>query len=179
MRHTTVVLTSLWLVCSSQRIAGADPAAAQGQSAPRPTQRPARDLNGIVQHVRPGHARGPRQDRDAYRRDPTRSGSWSTSTAAAFDTEGSARLGARCALAHGDSRAAQAASSDAFYHSLLTIYGSALVDFTADRLKIFPTKVDPTRHGPRCAPSQARQRRSRRVNYYLHKTGKAGRRGTW
>ena len=31
---------------------------------------------------------------------------------------------------------------DAFYRSLLTNYGSALTDFTAERLKIFPTKVE-------------------------------------
>src|SRR5688572_4367033 len=31
----------------------------------------------------------------------------------------------------------------AFYESLLYTYGDAMVDFTADRLKVFPTKVDP------------------------------------
>jgi phospholipid transport system substrate-binding protein len=31
---------------------------------------------------------------------------------------------------------------DAFYDSLLYTYGDAMVDFTADRLKVFPTKVD-------------------------------------
>lgn len=30
---------------------------------------------------------------------------------------------------------------DAFYKSLLYTYGDAMVDFTADRLKVFPTKV--------------------------------------
>jgi phospholipid transport system substrate-binding protein len=33
---------------------------------------------------------------------------------------------------------------DAFYKSLLYTYGDAMVDFTADRLKVFPTKVAPT-----------------------------------
>jgi len=32
---------------------------------------------------------------------------------------------------------------DAFYHSLLRNYGSALVDFTADRFKILPYRGDP------------------------------------
>ena len=32
---------------------------------------------------------------------------------------------------------------DAFYKSLLYTYGDAMVDFTADRLKVFPTKVAP------------------------------------
>jgi len=33
---------------------------------------------------------------------------------------------------------------EAFYQSLLYTYGDAMVDFTADRLKVFPTKVTPT-----------------------------------
>jgi phospholipid transport system substrate-binding protein len=32
---------------------------------------------------------------------------------------------------------------DAFYKSLLYTYGDAMVDFTADRLKVYPTKVVP------------------------------------
>jgi phospholipid transport system substrate-binding protein len=32
---------------------------------------------------------------------------------------------------------------DAFYKSLLYTYGDAMVDFTGDRLKVFPTKVGP------------------------------------
>ena len=32
----------------------------------------------------------------------------------------------------------------AFYESLLYTYGDAMIDFTGDRLKVFPTKVDPT-----------------------------------
>jgi phospholipid transport system substrate-binding protein len=33
---------------------------------------------------------------------------------------------------------------DAFYHSLLNNYGAALVDFTSDKLKIYPTNVEPS-----------------------------------
>jgi phospholipid transport system substrate-binding protein len=33
---------------------------------------------------------------------------------------------------------------DAFYNSLLYTYGDAMVDFTANRLKVLPTKVDDT-----------------------------------
>jgi phospholipid transport system substrate-binding protein len=32
---------------------------------------------------------------------------------------------------------------NAFYHSLLGNYGDALVEFTPDRLKIFPSRVEP------------------------------------
>src|SRR6202795_1557121 len=60
---------------------------------------------------------------------------------------------------------------DAFYHSLLTNYGSALVDFSADRLKIFPTKADAdaTRATVRTEVKRANGDRVA-VNYYLHKT---------
>ena len=36
---------------------------------------------------------------------------------------------------------------DAFYHSMIQNYGKSLVDFTGDRLKVFPTKIgaDPNR----------------------------------
>jgi len=33
---------------------------------------------------------------------------------------------------------------EAFYQSLLYTYGDAMIDFTGDRLKVFPTKVTPT-----------------------------------
>ena len=33
---------------------------------------------------------------------------------------------------------------EAFYQSLLYTYGDAMIDFTADRLNVFPTKVAPT-----------------------------------
>jgi phospholipid transport system substrate-binding protein len=33
---------------------------------------------------------------------------------------------------------------DAFYQSLLYTYGDAMIDFTADRLRVLPTKVTPT-----------------------------------
>jgi phospholipid transport system substrate-binding protein len=32
---------------------------------------------------------------------------------------------------------------DAFYKSLLYTYGDAMIDFTADRLKVYPTKIGP------------------------------------
>jgi phospholipid transport system substrate-binding protein len=32
---------------------------------------------------------------------------------------------------------------DAFYHSMLSNYGNAIAEFTADRLKVFPTQVEP------------------------------------
>ena len=45
---------------------------------------------------------------------------------------------------------------NAFYKSLLNNYGSALVDFTADRLKMFPYTGDANAQSPPCAPRCAR-----------------------
>jgi phospholipid transport system substrate-binding protein len=59
-----------------------------------------------------------------------------------FDVETSARavLGVHWRTATPDQRKRFV---DAFYHSLLTNYGAALSDFTADKLKIYPANVDP------------------------------------
>lgn len=64
---------------------------------------------------------------------------------------------------------------DGFYHSLLTNYGNALVDFTSDRLKVFPY-----RSGEGANANNATVRTQVRkddgsavaVNYSLHKTDK-------
>ena len=60
---------------------------------------------------------------------------------------------------------------DAFYHSLLNNYGSALAEFTADRLKVFPTKVDPNADHATVRTEVKRDNGDRiAVNYSLHKT---------
>ena len=87
-----------------------------------------------------------------------------------FDTEYSARLvlGQHWRTATAEQRKR---FIDAFYHSLLNNYGSALVDFTSDRLKIFPTKVDPDAKRATVRTEVKRSNGDRvSVNYYLHKT---------
>ena len=60
---------------------------------------------------------------------------------------------------------------DAFYKSLLNNYGAALADFTADRLKIFPTNVDPTAARATVRTEVKRSSGDRvAVNYYMRKT---------
>lgn len=60
---------------------------------------------------------------------------------------------------------------DAFYESLVNNYGEAILDFTADRLKILPYRGDP---GDTSATVRSEIRRSNGtivpVNYSLHKT---------
>lgn len=63
---------------------------------------------------------------------------------------------------------------DAFYDSLLYTYGDAMVGFTADRLKVFPTKVDP---GAERATVRSEVKRSNgtkvAVNYSMRKVNGA------
>ena len=77
-----------------------------------------------------------------------------------FDTEYSARLvlGQHWRTATAEQRKR---FIDAFYHSLLANYGTALVDFTADRLKIFPYQGRSGRDQPRSAPRSSAERRPR------------------
>ena len=59
---------------------------------------------------------------------------------------------------------------DAFYKSLLYTYGDAMVDFTADRLKVLPNKVAPeeTRATVRTEIKRANGQKVA-VNYSMHK----------
>jgi phospholipid transport system substrate-binding protein len=59
----------------------------------------------------------------------------------------------------------------AFYNSLLDNYGSALVDFTGDRLRILPTKVPPQAEQATVRTEVKRDNGTRvPVNYRLRKT---------
>jgi phospholipid transport system substrate-binding protein len=82
-------------------------------------------------------------DRAAYRKDPSKVGGLVEKYLLPhFDIPYSARLvlGKHWANATPEQRQR---FSDAFYHTLVDNYGSALAEFTSDRLKVFPTKVEP------------------------------------
>src|SRR6266853_6772933 len=171
MRYAKVVaigvIAGMWLALAS---AGARPqappapgAAAGAAAAEGPTE--------VVQSAAQGMLGDLDKDRDAYRRDPAKVGQLVDKYLLPhFDTEASARLvlGAHWRTATSEQRKR---FIDAFYHSLLTNYGTALVEFTADRLKIFPTKVDAdaTRATVRTDVKRASGDHVS-VNYYLHKT---------
>lgn len=60
---------------------------------------------------------------------------------------------------------------DAFYHSLLVNYGAALSQFTADKLKIYPTNVDANTDRATVRTDVGRDSGSRTsVNYVMRKT---------
>jgi phospholipid transport system substrate-binding protein len=168
MIRAIVVLSGLWLTCglgvAQAQAAPAAPAAAPAAVAgDGPTE--------VVQTAAQGMLGDLDKDRDAYRRDPSKVGHLVDKYLLPhFDTEFSARLvlGQHWRTATPEQRKQ---FIDAFYHSLLNNYGNALTDFTADRLKIFPTKVDPdaTRATVRTEVKRSNGDRVA-VNYYLHKT---------
>jgi len=86
-------------------------------------------------------------NRDAYRKDPSKIEALvEKDLLPHFDTEYAARLvlGAHWRDATPEQRQR---FITAFYHSMITNYGRSLIDFTGDRLKVFPTKLgaDPDR----------------------------------
>ena len=111
------------------------------------------------------------KDRDAYRKDPAKVGQLVDKYLLPhFDTDFSARLvlGKYWASATPEQRKRFV---DAFYHSLLTNYGSAITEFTAERLKIFPTNVDDSAARATVRSEVKRDNGDRvSVNYYMRKT---------
>lgn len=82
------------------------------------------------------------KDREMYRRDPAKVGQLVEEYLLPhFDIEAAARvvLGKHWRTATPEQRRR---FIDAFYHTLLTQYAEALIDFTSDRLRVFPTRVD-------------------------------------
>ena len=60
---------------------------------------------------------------------------------------------------------------DAFYHSMLNNYGTAIVEFTANTLKVYPTRVSPGMQNATVRTQMARTSGAPvSVNYYMHMT---------
>ena len=125
----------------------------------------------VVQAASQGMLNDLDKDRAAYRRDPAKVGQLVDKYLLPhFDTEYSARLvlGKYWRTATPEQRQRFV---DAFYHSLLNNYGAALADFTADRLKIYPSNVDPAKPTATVRTEVKRDNGDRvAVNYYMHRT---------
>jgi phospholipid transport system substrate-binding protein len=118
-------------------------AAAQG-AAPAPAASTAQqNPSDVVQTAAQGILKDLDASRDMYRKDPSKIATLVDKYLLPhFDTEYAARL----VLAQNWHTATDDQKKrfvDAFYHSLLTNYGSALAEFTSDKLKVFPTNVSP------------------------------------
>ena len=171
MRHVTVALTGLWLTLGLAAAQPQSPPAAQGQAAPATSVPGGAGPTEVVQNAAQGMLGDLDRDREGYRRDPQKVAQLVDKYLLPhFDTQFAATL---VLGAHGRSATPEQRKRfvDAFYHSLLNNYGSALVEFTSDRLKIFPTKVDPdaTRATVRTEVKRANGDRVA-VNYYMRKT---------
>jgi phospholipid transport system substrate-binding protein len=172
MRHLSILLTVLclgWTLGQAQPQQSTPPA--QEPEASSPSTAPGPGPTEVVQEAAQNMLSALDHDRDAYRRDPAKVGELVDKYLLPhFDTEYSARLvlGQHWRTATPDQRQR---FIDAFYHSLLRNYGSALVDFTADKLKIFPSNPEP---GAKRATVRTEVKRSNgdrvSVNYYLRTT---------
>jgi phospholipid transport system substrate-binding protein len=134
MRTHTVVLNAM-LVCAWS-LAGAQ---AQSPAAPAAATDPAT----MVQGVAAGMLGDIDKNREAYRRDPARIAAVVDKYLMPhFDTETSARvvLGQYWRSATPEQRQR---FINAFYHSVLVNYGDSLIEFTPDRLKILPSRLEP------------------------------------
>jgi phospholipid transport system substrate-binding protein len=167
MRFPTIVLSSLVLVAGAAVFAQGNAPAGAAASTADVNQSP----SDIVQTAAQGMLKDLDADRAGYKKDPGKMGQLVDKYLLPhFDTEYSARLvlGAHWRTATPDQRKRFV---DAFYHSLLNNYGSALSDFTSDKLKIFPAKVDPKSDRATVRTEVKRDSGDRiAVNYSMHKT---------
>jgi phospholipid transport system substrate-binding protein len=161
MRYA-MVFAAVWLT-SSLALAQAPAAPPAAAAAEGPTE--------VVQTAAHGMLSALDKDRDAYRKDPAKVADLVNQYLLPhFDTDFSARLvlGQYWRNASPEQRRRFV---DAFYHSLLNNYGSALSEFTADRLKIYPSKVDTDATRATVRTEVKRDNGDRvSVNYYLRKT---------
>jgi phospholipid transport system substrate-binding protein len=107
---------------------------ATGEAPPGPSE--------VVETAARAMLQGLEANRAAYRKDPSKVGELVEKyLLPSFDIQYSARLvlGKHWRDATPEQRERFAT---AFYHTLVDNYGSALAEFTSDRLKVFPTKVE-------------------------------------
>jgi phospholipid transport system substrate-binding protein len=173
MKVATLLVAGAWIASASLYAQfavaqGTQPAAqAQASTASSADQQP----SDIVQTAAQGILKELDANREAYRKDPSKIATLVDKYLLPhFDTEYAARLVLaqywRTATPDQKKRFV-----DAFYHSLLQNYGSALTDFTADKLKVFPSKADPGADHATVRTEIKRDNGDRiAVNYVLHKT---------
>jgi len=163
------------LGCSLALAQAAGARVAQDQSPPAANapaaNTAAQGPSDVVQAAAQGMLGDLDRDRAAYRRDPAKIGQLvDRYLMPHVDVDYAARavLGKYWASATPEQRKRFV---DAFYHSLLNNYGSALADFTSDKLKIFPSNVAPDATRATVRTEVRRSGGDRvSVNYYMRKT---------
>jgi phospholipid transport system substrate-binding protein len=143
--------------------APAAPAAAASQNARGPSE--------VVKTAAEGMLHDLDANRAEYKKDPSKVAALVDKYLLPnFDVETSARavLGLHWRSATAEQRKRFV---DAFYHSLLANYGAALSEFTSDKLKIYPTNVDPGADRATVRTEVKRDSGDRiAVNYSMRKT---------
>ncbi len=127
-------LATIWILLASGLVVAVE-TGAYGQAEAGPSE--------VVETAARSMLQGLEANRAAYRKDPSKVGELVEKYLLPhFDIQYSARLvlGKHWADATPEQRERFA---NAFYHTLVDNYGSALAEFTSDRLKVFPTKVEP------------------------------------
>ena len=147
MRVVRVLWTVVWMCAAAAASAQSSPGTAGQVAAPGGAASPAASANAgdptaLVRETAQGMLGEIDKHREEYRRDPAKVAAlvdkWLMPH---FDTETSARvvLGQFWRTATPDQRQR---FINAFYHSLLTNYGDSLVEFSSDRLKIYPSRLE-------------------------------------
>lgn len=151
-----------WLIQAPVPAAAA-PAAAQSAAAESPSQVIERAANGLLQALN--------ADREAYRKNPSKVQTLVDQYILPHvDTQFAAQL-----VLGRYWRTATPQQRDrfvnAFYHSMLNNYGAAIVEFTSNTLKVFPTNVSPGSQNATVRTEMARTSGPPvNVNYYMHMT---------
>lgn len=151
--------------------AGAAPAADAPPATSTAPASKSEDPGKLVKDAAEGMLKDLEADRESFRKDPSKvSALVEKHLLPNFDTNYSARLvlGRHWRSASEEQRKRFV---DAFYQSLLKNYGSALVEFTSDRMKILPAQVD-EKTGTATVRTEIKRSNGTRipVNYTLRKT---------
>jgi phospholipid transport system substrate-binding protein len=164
MRHSTLLAAALiaagWLI---QAPTPATAAAAEQSAAEQPSQVVDSAANGLLKALN--------ADRQAYRNNPAKVQALVDQYILPHvDTQFAAQLvlGKYWRTATPQERERFV---NAFYHSMLNNYGKAIVEFTSNTLKVYPTRMNP---GDQNATVRTQMMRSNggpvSVNYYMHMT---------
>jgi len=140
-------------------------------TAPPPAEAKADDPSKLVETVANGMLKDLDADRAGYRKDPSKVNALvEKHLLPVFDTQYSARL----VLGKHWRDASQQQRDrfvNAFYQSMLKNYGTALADFTSDKLKVYPSQVDAKAESATVRTEVKRSNGQKvPVNYTLHKT---------
>jgi phospholipid transport system substrate-binding protein len=140
-------------------------------TAPPPAEAKADDPSKLVESVANSMLKDLDADRANYRKDPSKVNALvEKHLLPVFDTQYSARLvlGKHWRTASQEQRDRFV---NAFYQSLLRNYGTALAEFTGDKLKVFPSQVDAKSESATVRTEVKRSNGQKvPVNYTLHKT---------